>query len=126
MILDCNGKDLMKYDKKYVLVIDVKPFTLNNYEETLEDLMALNFIMKSEDPQFNYSNIMKQGGKVYYNISEDTYNKINKLKNIKGIYTYISDTVDGKKSPIVSDGFFPSVAIIDPELTYTMPPKVTA
>ncbi|KJZ83073.1 hypothetical protein ClosIBUN13A_CONTIG83g01073 [Clostridium sp. IBUN13A] len=98
MILDCNGKDLMKYDKKYVLVIDVKPFTLNNYEETLEDLMALNFIMKSEDPQFNYSNIMKQGGKVYYNISEDTYNKINKLKNIKGIYTYISDTVDGKKA----------------------------
>ena len=32
----------------------------------------------------------------------------------------------GKKSPIVSDGFFPSYAIIDPELTYTMPPKVTA
>lgn len=101
MILDCNGKDLMKYDKKYVLVIDVKPFTLNNYEETLEDLMALNFIMKSEDPQFNYSNIMKQGGKVYYNISEDTYNKINKLKNIKGIYTYISDTVDGKKRGVL-------------------------
>lgn len=97
-ILDCNGKDLMTYDKKYVLVIDVKPFTLNNYEETLEDLMALNFIMKSEDPKFNYSNIMKQGGKVYYNISEDTYNKVNKLKNIKGIYTYTSDTVDTKKA----------------------------
>ena len=34
MILDCNGKDLMKYDKKQVLVIDVKQFTLNNHEET--------------------------------------------------------------------------------------------
>lgn len=38
----------------------------------------------------------------------------------------LSDHANGKKSPIVSDGFFPSVAVIDPELTYTMPPKVTA
>lgn len=32
----------------------------------------------------------------------------------------------GKKAPIVSDGFSPSVAIIDPELTYSVPPHVTA
>ena len=38
----------------------------------------------------------------------------------------LTDHANGKKSPIVSDGFFPSYAIIDPELTYTMPPKVTA
>lgn len=98
MILDTNGKDLMKYDKKHVLVIDTKPFSLNNYEETLEDLMALNFIMKSENPEFNYTEIMKKSGKIYYNISEDTYNKINNLKNIKGIYTYITDEIDTKKA----------------------------
>lgn len=102
MILDTNGKDLMKYNKKYVLVIDTKPFSLNNYEETLEDLMALNFIMKSENPEFNYTEIMKESGKIYYNISEETYNKINKLKNIKGIYTYISDEVDTKKAWSIS------------------------
>ncbi|MDR3594730.1 penicillin-binding transpeptidase domain-containing protein [Clostridium sp.] len=102
MILDTNGKDLMKYNKKYVLVIDTRPFSLNNYEETLEDLMALNFIIKSENPEFNYSEIMKQSGKIYYNISEDTYNKINNLKNIKGIYTYITDEVDTKKAWNVS------------------------
>ena len=45
-IFDTNGKDLMNYNKKYILVLDTKPFMLNNYEETLEDLMALNFIMK--------------------------------------------------------------------------------
>ncbi len=98
MILDTNGKDLMNYDKKYVLVIDTKPFSLNNYEETLEDLMALNFIMKSENPEFNYTEIMQKSGKIYYNISEDTYNKINSLKNIKGIYTYITDEIDTKKA----------------------------
>lgn len=38
----------------------------------------------------------------------------------------LTDHANGKKSPIVSDAFFPSYAIIDPELTYTMPPKVTA
>nr|WP_312292637.1 penicillin-binding transpeptidase domain-containing protein [Clostridium chromiireducens] len=102
MILDTNGKDLMKYDKKYVLVIDTRPFSLNNYEETLEDLMALNFIMKSENPDFNYTDIMKQSGKIYFNISEDTYNKINNLKNIKGIYTYIADKIDTKKAWSVS------------------------
>ena len=102
MILDTNGKDLMKYDKKYVLVIDSKPFSLNNYEETLEDLMALNFIMKSENPEFNYTELMKQSGKIYYNISEDTYNKINSLKNIKGIYTYITDEIDTKKAWSIS------------------------
>jgi len=98
MVLDTNGKDLMKYDKKYVLVIDTKPFSLNNYEETLEDLMALNFIMKSENPEFNYTEMMKQSGKIYYNISEDTYNRISNLKNIKGIYTYIADEIDTKKA----------------------------
>lgn len=38
----------------------------------------------------------------------------------------LTDHANGKKSPIVSDGFYPSYAIIDPTLTYTMPPKVTA
>ena len=38
----------------------------------------------------------------------------------------LTDRKNKKKSPIVSDGFYPDVAIIDPELTYTMPPQVTA
>lgn len=38
----------------------------------------------------------------------------------------LTDHANGKKSPIVSDGFYPDYAIIDSELTYTMPPKITA
>lgn len=38
----------------------------------------------------------------------------------------LTDRKNKKKAPIVSDGFYPDYAIIDPELTYTMPPKVTA
>ncbi|WP_459836546.1 penicillin-binding transpeptidase domain-containing protein [Clostridium carnis] len=97
-ILDTNGKDVLNYNKKYILVLDTKPFMLNNYEETLEDLMALNFIMKSEEENFNYADIMKQAGKLYYSVSEETYNKIKKLKSIKGIYTYVYDEIDAKEA----------------------------
>lgn len=38
----------------------------------------------------------------------------------------LTDHENGKKSPIVSNAFYPAVAVIDPELTYSMPPKVTA
>ncbi|WP_310937521.1 penicillin-binding transpeptidase domain-containing protein [Clostridium sp. SHJSY1] len=102
-LLDTNGKDLIKYNKKYVLVIDKKPFSLNNYEETLEDLMALNFIMKNEYENFNYTDVMKSSGKLYYTISEDAYNKINELKNVKGIYTYVHDEADKKEAWTISN-----------------------
>lgn len=96
-ILDTNGKNMLNYNKKYVMVLDTKPFRLNNYEETLEDLLALNFIMKSEDSKFNYTDIMKEDGKIYYNITEETYNKLNNLDNIKGIYCYKYDDLDLKE-----------------------------
>lgn len=105
MLLDTNGKDLMSYKKKYVLVIDSRPFSLNNYGETLEDLMALNFIMKAENEEFNYTDVMRSQGKLYYEISEETYNKINKLNNLKGVYTFVSDEIDMKEAWSVSSMF---------------------
>ena len=38
----------------------------------------------------------------------------------------LSDRELGKKGPIVSNNFYPSAAIVDPELTYTLPPYMTA
>lgn len=96
-IFDINGNSLINYKKKYVMVLDTKPFKLNNYEETLEDLLALNFIMKSEDEDFNFTDIMQQSGKLYYTVTEETYEKINKLNDIKGIYTYVYDELDLKE-----------------------------
>jgi cell division protein FtsI/penicillin-binding protein 2 len=93
MVLDTNNKDLMKYNKKYIMVIDKKPFSLNNYEQSIESLMVLNYIMKEENKNFNYTDIMKNEGKTYFTISEATYDKINKITGIKGLYTYIRDEV---------------------------------
>lgn len=102
MVLDTNGKDLINYKDKYIVVFDKKPFSLNNYEETLEGLMALNFIMKEEIESFNYNDVMQSNGKLYYEISEGTYNKINALKNIKGIYSYVYKEADKKEAWTVS------------------------
>ncbi|RSX50089.1 iron-containing alcohol dehydrogenase family protein [Bifidobacterium callimiconis] len=38
----------------------------------------------------------------------------------------LTDRAAGVKAPIVSNGFYPELAIVDPELTYTVPPYVTA
>lgn len=38
----------------------------------------------------------------------------------------LTDYTLNKKAPIVSDGFYPDLAIIDPTLTYSMPKHVTA
>lgn len=38
----------------------------------------------------------------------------------------LSDPVRGVKAPLVSDNFFPLCAVIDPELTSTLPPAITA
>ena len=38
----------------------------------------------------------------------------------------LTDRALGKKAPIVSGSFFPEIALVDPELTVSMPPKVTA
>lgn len=97
-VLDTAGKDLIKYNNKYIIVIDKKPFSLNNYEETLENLMALNLIMKEAIESFNFTDVMQNNGKSYYEIPEVTYNKINALKNMKGVYTYIYKEADKKEA----------------------------
>ena len=82
-VVDTNGESLVNDSEKYVLVIDSQPFRLNNYEDTIEDLLALNFIMKSEYGDFSYTDVMSSSGKLYYYLTYESYENINKLKSIK-------------------------------------------
>lgn len=88
LLLDKNGKDLLNYNTKYKLAIDTKSFKLNSTNKNLQNLIAFNYIMKSEDNKFSFDDIVKVDGKLYYDISEDNFNKIKSLDNIKGIYVY--------------------------------------
>ncbi|SHJ57177.1 Cell division protein FtsI/penicillin-binding protein 2 [Clostridium cavendishii DSM 21758] len=99
LLLDDKGRDLSDYNKSYVLIIDLKPFKLNNVEQNLQNLMAFNFIMKSEDKDFSFDKVIQSNKfKLYYKISEDSYNKIKELKNLKGIYCYRYDETQKKES----------------------------
>lgn len=97
-ILDTSGNDMSKYNEKYIIVIDKKPFSLNNYENTLEELIAFNFIMKKEIGDFNFTSIMQSSGKSYFDVSRETYEKAEKLTNVKGVYYYIRNELDKKEA----------------------------
>lgn len=102
-VLDTNSKDLMNYNKKFIVVFDKKPFSLNNYENSVEKLMIINYIMKEEIKDFDFNKIMQSEGKTYYTVCEDTYNKIRKIQGIKGIYSYISEDVNNKDAWEISN-----------------------
>ena len=98
LVFDTNLKNMNNYKKEYIVVIDKKPFTLNSYEKSFEEIMVLNYILKEENSDFNYSNMMMTSGKSYYKISKEAYDKINKLKDLKGVYTYIKDTKESRNA----------------------------
>lgn len=103
MLLDTKGKDLMNYKKKYVVVIDSKPFSLNNFEENIEGLLAFNFIMKSQVDDFAYDEVLKKGGKSYFVVNQEAYEKVNKLKDVKGVYSYIYDEIQRNNAWGITD-----------------------
>lgn len=94
LLLDENGKDLQSYKKRYVVVIDTMPFKLNSAENNLKNLLAFNFIMKNEKPDFSFKDLLSKSGKVYFSVNEENYDKIQQLKGMKGMYTYVFDEVD--------------------------------
>lgn len=88
LLLDRNRKDLLNYNTKYKLAIDTRSFKLNSTNKNLQNLIAFNYIMKSEDSKFSFDDIIKVDGKLYYDISEENFNKIKELDSIKGVYVY--------------------------------------
>ena len=56
-VFDVNNKDLVNYKINYIVVFDNKPFQLNNYNGNLEELLTLNYIMKEEYSDFNFTDV---------------------------------------------------------------------
>lgn len=89
-LLDKNGEPLFEYETKYKVVIDSMAFQLNNLNQNMENIIAFNYIMKGENEEFSFDSVVRSKGKLYYDISEESFNKINSLKYIKGVYTYLA------------------------------------
>ncbi len=59
-LLDRAGESIFQYDTKYKVVIDSMAFRLNNLNQNLENIMAFNYIMQSEDKDFSFDNVVKK------------------------------------------------------------------
>lgn len=97
-VLDDKSMDLIKYNKKQVLVIDGIEFKRNNMYTPIEELYALNYILKNYNEDYDIEkNLQNNEGKQYYYIDEEIRKKIEELKDVKGIYCYEFNECDRNK-----------------------------
>lgn len=99
-VYDANDKMLSNINKRYVAVIDSNLFRFNNVNENLDNILILNYIMKSCDKNFSIDDVVSEGGKHYYsNLSEEDYLKIlDIVKELKGLYAYEYEYIDDNKA----------------------------
>lgn len=99
-ILDCNGKQLLKYDLEYYVVINPFTFLKNNSDTNMYNLRALTYTLKSYNSKYDLFNddIKNENVKLYWKVDEQTYDKINKIKGVNGIYTYTYYKVNTDKA----------------------------
>lgn len=99
ILQDSKGKDILSYNTEYYFVLDLSSFMKNNRNTDLRDYNTLVYILRNYNQDYDLANISKDmmGKKLYYEIDEDTYNKIAKIKDIKGIYCFKKEVVDVSK-----------------------------
>ena len=98
LLLDSNGKDLLNYKKEYYLVVDKKPFRLNDPTMNLDNLLAFNYIMRNDNKDFSLAKLFETTNKEYIKISKETYYKLQELPELKGVYTFIKDVIETKEA----------------------------
>lgn len=92
-LLDCNGQNLLKYKEEYKAVIIPKVFMKENWEENHEEY--LNIIEELELYNKNYDDLdITSNAKHYFTVDLSTYERLRKIKKIKGFYTFKSLKVD--------------------------------
>lgn len=89
-ILDCNGKQLLKYKLEYYVVVNPYAFLKNNSDSNMYDLRALTYILKNYNSKYDLlnDNIKNENLKLYWKVDETTYEKVNKIKDVNGVYSY--------------------------------------
>lgn len=89
-LFDCNGKQLLNYNKKYYAVISPEIFMKNNLDTEQDKILTLMYILRNYNNDYDLSKagVLNSSKKIYYEIDESTYNKLKDIKEIKGFYTY--------------------------------------
>ncbi|MBV7271904.1 peptidoglycan D,D-transpeptidase FtsI family protein [Clostridium thailandense] len=89
-LFDCNGKQLLNYNKKYFAVISPDIFSKNNLDTDQDKMLTLMYVLRNYNNEYDLSKagVLNSSKKVYYEIDESTYNKLKDIKEVKGFYTY--------------------------------------
>jgi len=99
-VIDCNGNNLLAFNKKYYVVVNPYIFTRNNSDTNIRELTALSYILKNYNKNYDLSKISIENttNKLYWNIDESLYNNLQSFKDVNGIYTYYVNEVDRSKA----------------------------
>ncbi|MGM9974985.1 MAG: peptidoglycan D,D-transpeptidase FtsI family protein [Clostridiaceae bacterium] len=95
-VLSSDGKYLQSYSYDYVAVINIRLFKLNNYENNMDKLLTINYIMKENIEDFDINSLLNDNsGNRYYKINAESYEKLLPLvKDTKGIYVFKREAID--------------------------------
>ncbi|MCY6484035.1 penicillin-binding transpeptidase domain-containing protein [Clostridium aestuarii] len=89
-LLDHNGTELLECTNKYYAVIDPYTYLTKNYYTKSEDIYALNIILKNYNKNYdiNKINLKSNSKKMKFQVDKNTYNKLIKIRGVKGFYAY--------------------------------------
>nr|WP_251860402.1 penicillin-binding transpeptidase domain-containing protein [Clostridium sp. Marseille-Q2269] len=95
-LLDTNGNDLLKYKEKYYAVLVPSAFKDNKEEKDEEKLLTIMYILRNYNEKYDITQnqSIDNSGKNYYEIDKITYDKLNRVKGVKGFYTYKKQQID--------------------------------
>lgn len=96
LLFDSNGKQLISYNKKYYAVISPEIFRRNNLDTDSDQTLTLMYILRNYNNEYDLSKagVLNSSQKLYYEIDESTYNKLESIKGVKGFYTYVYSAAD--------------------------------
>jgi cell division protein FtsI/penicillin-binding protein 2 len=96
---DTNGKELLSYFQRYYFVVDLGSFTKNNRETDLSALKTIIYILRNYNKEYDLTNLGNgKSQKIYYEVDEETYNKLKEIKGVKGVYAFKKSEVDRKST----------------------------
>ncbi|WP_032121838.1 penicillin-binding transpeptidase domain-containing protein [Clostridium amazonitimonense] len=99
-VLDSKNRNLIEYNRKYILVIDPATFKRNNSSTEVNRIYAFNYILKNYNKDYDLATILESpnSARLYINLNKEAYEKLKAVKGIKGTYLYMYDEVQRSKA----------------------------
>ena len=87
---DYNGKELLSFISKYYFVLDKNSFLKNNFNTDVSTVKSLIYILRNYNQSYDLLDLTSdtKNQKLYFNIDEETFNKVKEIHGVKGVYCF--------------------------------------